>query len=67
MDDMYYEEEMIPEQARINRNPQVFPPIINPATENLNNRELPPDFTPVDKYQFTWTIKGVRCCPTFQV
>ena len=29
--------------------------------ENLGNREGQTDYTPVDKYQFTWTSKGVRC------
>ena len=28
--------------------------------DNVNNREGQPDSTPVGKYHFTWTTKGVR-------
>ena len=29
--------------------------------ENSDNNEGQTDGTPVDKYNFTWTTKGVRC------
>ena len=31
------------------------------SREILNSRERQTDSTPVDKYNFTWTFKGVRC------
>ena len=36
-----------------------------PHRQNLNNREEQTDSTPVDKYHFSWTTKGVRCYPKF--
>ena len=35
--------------------------------ENLNKIEGQTDSSPVDKYNFTWTTKGVRCYPVFQL
>ena len=32
----------------------------NIRRENLSNREDQTDSTPVDKYNFAWTVKGVR-------
>ena len=36
------------------------------ARENLYNREGPTDSTPVGKYDYTWTTKGLRYYPQFQ-
>ena len=35
--------------------------------ENSNNWEGQTDSTHLNKYNFTWTAKGVRCYPKFQL
>ena len=35
--------------------------------ENLNNKEGETYSTPVDKYQFNWPTKGVRCYTKYQL
>ena len=35
--------------------------------ERIYDREMQQDSTPVDKYHFSWTTKGVRYYPKFQL
>ena len=41
--------------------------ILRTIRENLDDKEGQTDSTPVDKYQFTWTTKGVRCYLEFHL
>ena len=35
--------------------------------ENLYNREWQTEYSAVDKYNFIWTKKGIRCYPKFHI